>query len=193
MKPAVFLDRDGVIIENRAAYVRTWSDVTFLPGALQALVRLSQTPYAIVIVTNQSVIGRGLIPGSQIRDISRRIVSAIHEAGARIDGVYMCPHAPADNCDCRKPKPGLLTQAAEELNLDLGRSYMIGDALTDMDAAERAGVPQRMLVLSGRGAVQAQLPQAAQQAPFQIYPTLVEAVAAIHNPGTSLTSSEPPG
>lgn len=185
MNSAVFLDRDGVIIENRAAYVRSWSEVTFLPGALQALVQLSQSAHAIVIVTNQSVIGRGLIPGSQILDINRRIVGVIRDAGARIDGVYICPHAPDDNCECRKPKPGLLTQAAEELDLDLSRSYMVGDALTDLIAAERAGLLGRFLVLSGRGAVQAQLPEAAQLASFQVVPTLVEAVNAILHPAAN--------
>jgi D-glycero-D-manno-heptose 1,7-bisphosphate phosphatase len=179
MKAAVFLDRDGVIIENRETYVRTWSDVEFLPGALGSLAQLAGSPYAIVIVTNQSVVGRGLVPLGQIHDINRRIIKVIQQADGRVDGVYLCPHAPGDFCDCRKPKPGLLTQAAEELDLDLSRSFMIGDALSDMAAAEQAGIPQRFLVLSGRGADQTLLPQAAQMRPFLVVPTLVEAVAAI--------------
>jgi D-glycero-D-manno-heptose 1,7-bisphosphate phosphatase len=94
------------------------------------------------------------------RDINRRIVEEVEHTGGRIDRVYMCPHAPWEKCDCRKPKPGLILQAAEELSLDLARSIMIGDALTDLFAAKAAGISRMGLVLTGRGASQAQLPGA---------------------------------
>ncbi|MFN2196149.1 MAG: D-glycero-alpha-D-manno-heptose-1,7-bisphosphate 7-phosphatase [Anaerolineales bacterium] len=179
MKPAIFLDRDGVIIANQANYVRSWEDVTFLPGAVEALSRLADSPYEIVIVTNQSAVGRGLIPIGKAWEISHRMVAIIEQSGGRIDGVYMCPHAPADQCNCRKPNAGLLTQAAEELHLDLSQSFLIGDALTDLLAAQNAGVPNRLLVLTGRGAAQANLPQASQLRPFEMVPSLVEAVDLI--------------
>ena len=96
MHPAIFLDRDGVIIENQPAYVRSWDDVQFIPQALVALARLRDSLFKIVIVTNQSAIGRGQITLSEADSINRRLVQVIEKAGGRIDGVFMCPHAPID-------------------------------------------------------------------------------------------------
>jgi D-glycero-D-manno-heptose 1,7-bisphosphate phosphatase len=106
VEPAIFLDRDGVLIENRPSYVRGWEDVHIFHQALAALVRISTAPYKIVLVTNQSAVGRGLISSEVAWAINRRLVSVIEDAGGRIDGVFMCPHAPQDRCACRKPKPG---------------------------------------------------------------------------------------
>ena len=150
-RPAIFLDRDGVIIENRDEYVRSWADVSFIPGALNALASVAASGYAIVVVTNQSGVGRGLIPLADAEAINHRVLAEIARAGGRIDAAYICPHKPEDDCDCRKPRPGMLLRAARELNLDLSRSWMIGDALTDMQAGEAAGV-RSLLVLTGRGA-----------------------------------------
>jgi D-glycero-D-manno-heptose 1,7-bisphosphate phosphatase len=147
---AVFLDRDGVVNQNRADYVKDWSEVEFLPGAFDALRRLARTDFAIVLITNQSAVGRGIISQEEAWDINRRVVETIRAQGGRIDGAYLCPHRPDENCECRKPRPGMLLQAADELGLDLGRSYFIGDAVTDMQAAEAAGV-EGILVLTGRG------------------------------------------
>jgi D-glycero-D-manno-heptose 1,7-bisphosphate phosphatase len=153
-RSAVFLDRDGVINENRADYVKRWSEVEFLPAVFDALRRLAETDFAIVLVTNQSAVGRGVVSEESARSINRRIVETIRSQGGRVDGSYLCPHHPNDNCECRKPHPGMLFQAADELDLDLGQSYFIGDAITDMQAAEAAGV-QGILVLTGRGRSQA--------------------------------------
>jgi D-glycero-D-manno-heptose 1,7-bisphosphate phosphatase len=179
MKPAVFLDRDGVIIQNRENYVRTWEEVQILPGALDALVELAHSTYRIVIVTNQSAVGRGLISLSLAQEINHRLATTIQQAGGRVDRVYMCPHAPDEVCNCRKPRPGLLTQAAEELDLDLSRSFLVGDALTDLMAASQAGIPHRILVLTGRGKSQALLAEAHQLQPFTIVSHLAEAVERI--------------
>jgi D-glycero-D-manno-heptose 1,7-bisphosphate phosphatase len=179
VRPAVFLDRDGVIIQNREAYVRSWEDVEFLPHSLEAMSRLAKSPFVIVIVTNQSAVGRGIIPLSQAEMINRRVLETIARAGGRVDGVYMCPHAPEENCTCRKPKAGLLTQAAEELGLDLGRSILIGDALTDLEAAHAAGVPQKILLLTGRGADQVQLLKATNYLDYTVHASLGSAVQAI--------------
>jgi D-glycero-D-manno-heptose 1,7-bisphosphate phosphatase len=179
MRPAIFLDRDGVIIQNRDQYVRAWEDVHFLPLALEALANLANSPYRIVIVTNQSAVGRGLISLATAEQINQQVIDTIHQFLGRIDGVYLCPHAPQDDCECRKPKPGLLSQAAEELDLDLNRSILVGDALTDLQAGISAGIPRRILVLTGRGAEQQSLPRAAQLLPFEIYPSLFEAAQAI--------------
>lgn len=179
MYPAVFLDRDGVIIENRANYVRSWSDVSIYPQALTALAKLSHTPYKTIIVTNQSAVGRGLISLDEAQAINERLVQEISGAGGRIDRVYMCPHAPDAGCDCRKPKPGLLLRAQRELSLDMSRSLLIGDALSDLFAGDAACVPQVALVRTGRGATQAQLPAASSLGSLRIYDTLSSAVADI--------------
>lgn len=177
MYPAIFLDRDGVIIENRQNYVRSWADVSIFPQALEAIAQLSKSNYKVVIVTNQSGVGRGLIPLEVANEINRKLLAKITASGGRIDGVFMCPHAPADNCNCRKPAPGLLLQAAEALSLDLSHSVMIGDALTDLQAGVAAGVKQVMLVRTGRGADQETLPAAAQLGPFPAYENLTAAIA----------------
>lgn len=174
--PALFLDRDGVIIENRADYVRDWSDVEIFPQAISALTSIVQWPGKIIIVTNQSVVGRGIITMEQARDINQRLVQLIHARGGRIDAVYMCPHAPHDNCQCRKPRPGLLLQAAHDRNLDLPNSLMIGDALTDLAAGRAAGVSRVALLQTGRGRDQQKLPGAAALHPFPVYATLADAL-----------------
>lgn len=150
MLPAVFLDRDGVINENRDDYVRDWTEVRFIPGALEALARLSSLPFSIVLITNQSAIGRGILTLDQVEAIHRRLVMEIQTHGGRMDAVYYCPHHPDVGCECRKPKPGLLYRAAQDLELDLARSCLIGDAVSDVEAALAAGC-RPILVQTGRG------------------------------------------
>jgi D-glycero-D-manno-heptose 1,7-bisphosphate phosphatase len=154
MFPAILLDRDGVLIENRSDYVRDWSQVKILPEAIHALTFSEMKNYKIVIVTNQSAVGRGLISLESANGINRRLVNLIRHQGGQVDGVFMCPHKPDDGCFCRKPKPGLLLQAAKELSLDLRRSWMIGDAWSDVLAGQTAGVRQSILLKTGRGGEQ---------------------------------------
>jgi D-glycero-D-manno-heptose 1,7-bisphosphate phosphatase len=175
MYPAIFLDRDGVIIENRQTYVRRWEDVEIYPQALAALVQAKSTPYKLIIVTNQSAVGRGIIPLATAWEVNNRLVETIEHAGGRIDGVFMCPHAPYENCECRKPKPGLLLQAAQHLSLDLSRSVMIGDALSDLLAGQAAGIPLTVLVRTGRGARQAVEANSVKLGTFQTFDTLANA------------------
>lgn len=179
MRPALFLDRDGVIIENRPNYVRTWDDVQWLDSAVRALARIHALPHAIVLVTNQSGVGRGLIPRATADEINRRVVAHITACGGRVDAVYMCPHAPVDLCDCRKPQPGMLLQAAADLDLDLSQSIMIGDALTDIAAGRNAGVRHTALLETGRGATQHRLPAAAAYQPLTVYPDLEAALQSL--------------
>jgi D-glycero-D-manno-heptose 1,7-bisphosphate phosphatase len=150
-QPAIFLDRDGVIIENRDEYVRTWGDVAIFPQAVTALQQIASLPYRIIMITNQSGVGRGAIPLGEAEAINQRLVQELAFAGGRVDGVYMCPHAPSANCPCRKPQPGMILDAARAFNLDLARSLLIGDALTDLEAGARAGIPTLALVRTGRG------------------------------------------
>jgi D-glycero-D-manno-heptose 1,7-bisphosphate phosphatase len=176
MLPAIFLDRDGVIIENHPNYVRSWDEVVIYPQALDALVKLNSSPYKIIIVTNQSAVGRGIIPLETAWDINRRLVEVIQKAGGRVDGVFMCPHAPDEGCDCRKPKPGLFFQAARDLSIDLQRSVMIGDALSDLLAGQAAGIPRTALVLTGRGTEQTEFPLPPGLEPYQVFENLAEAL-----------------
>ena len=177
MHPAIFLDRDGVIIANRSDYVRSWTDVEIYPQALTTLAALRGKAYKIIIVTNQSPIGRGILSRTQVDEINRRLILEIEAAGGAVDGVYVCPHHPDDGCDCRKPQPGLLIQAAREHSIDLEESLMVGDALSDLQAGLAAGVGQVALVRTGRGARQEKDPQAAKMPPFRVYDTLSQALA----------------
>ncbi|GAB4579937.1 MAG: D-glycero-beta-D-manno-heptose 1,7-bisphosphate 7-phosphatase [Anaerolineales bacterium] len=176
MRPAIFLDRDGVIIENCPNYVRTWEDVQIFEQAISALADLANSKYAIVIVTNQSAIGRGIITNEQAHSINARLVQTIVQAGGRVDGVFMCPHKPEDECQCRKPKPGLLLQAANELFLDLSQSIMIGDAFTDLLAGQNARVQQVALVHTGRGLAQSKLAPPPELKPYSSHNTLADAL-----------------
>ncbi len=153
-RAAVFLDRDGVLNENRADYVRTWQQVVFLPGVFAALQRLAGSPLVVVVVTNQSAVGRGLMTVEGLAAINGGIVQQVQQAGGRIDAVYACPHRPDEGCPCRKPRPGMLLQAALDLDIDLARSFLVGDAVSDMEAALAAGC-QPVMVRTGRGRKQA--------------------------------------
>ncbi len=149
-KPAIFIDRDGVINRDRPDYVKSWAEFEFLPGVLNALRRLSVSPYTIVIVSNQSAIGRGLVTEETVEEIHFNMIQVIRKSGGRLDSIYFCPHTPDDGCDCRKPYPGLLLRAADDLNLDLPKSWFIGDSLRDLEAAIAVGV-HPVLVRTGHG------------------------------------------
>jgi len=179
MFPAIFLDRDGVIIENRPDYVRSWDDVNFFPQALTALASITNSSYKIIIVTNQSGVGRGLISLKTANEINQRLITEIEQHGGRIDRVFMCPHTPDEGCNCRKPQPGLILQAEKELSIDLKRSIMIGDALSDIQAGQLAGIARTMLVRTGRGVEQANLRIPSDLKPFQIFDTLSDALISI--------------
>ena len=146
---AVFVDRDGVINRERADYVRSWREFVFLPGALEAMTRLAFLGAPVLVLTNQSAIGRGYVSAVTVDDIHARMRAAIAETGGRVDRVYLCPHHPDEGCTCRKPAPGLLFQAAQDYGLDLDRCVFIGDSVTDAMAADAAGA-QAILVRSGR-------------------------------------------
>jgi D-glycero-D-manno-heptose 1,7-bisphosphate phosphatase len=148
---SVFLDRDGVINVNRDDHVKSWDEFVFLPGALEGLGALAVLPVRVIIVTNQSVVGRGIITLAQLNDIHARMVQVIEDHGGRVDRIYVCPHAPCENCVCRKPKPGLLLQAASDCDLDLSRCFMIGDQEGDVEAARAAGCRAILVSTSGEG------------------------------------------
>lgn len=177
--PALILDRDGVITENRENYIRSWADVAFCEGSLDAMAALAQLKLKIAIVSNQSVVGRGLMSLSATLDLNQRILQTVVDHGGRIDKSYICPHHPEAGCSCRKPRPGLVLQAAEELGLDLGLSILIGDALSDLEAGARAGVARLVLVRTGRGSVQEAAVRASHLPELEIFDNLLEATRAL--------------
>lgn len=138
--PAIFLDRDGVINERIVdGYVTSWRDFRFIEGIESALRRLARLRLPIIVVSNQAGVGKGLMGRRTLKHITCRLVEALERRGCRLDGVYYCPHRPEDACGCRKPKPGLLLQAARDWRIDLGRSVMVGDSGRDLEAAQAAG------------------------------------------------------
>jgi D-glycero-D-manno-heptose 1,7-bisphosphate phosphatase len=177
LRPGLFLDRDGVLIENREAYVRSLDQAVPIPGAFEALGAFCQASpgHAVVLVTNQAGLGKGIIAQGVVDEIHAACRAWAKAAGARIDAIYVCPDATDGLSECRKPRPGMLLQAARDLELDLADSVMIGDALTDIQAGHNAGT-RAILLRTGRGAAHEALVRAAGLA-VPIYDDLAAALA----------------
>lgn len=141
MSKAVFLDRDGVI--NRCAapheYIACWDRFEFLPGVKTAIRLLNEAGYLVLIVSNQRGVARGMMSMGDVEDIHRQMCKALEEAGARIDGIYVCPHD-VGQCSCRKPEIGLFLQAERDFPIDKAASWMVGDSDADAEAGSRYGV-----------------------------------------------------
>ncbi|HUI08596.1 MAG TPA: D-glycero-beta-D-manno-heptose 1,7-bisphosphate 7-phosphatase [Verrucomicrobiae bacterium] len=146
---AVFLDRDGTITES-TDYIGQVEYVVLIPHATQALKRLQDAGYKLFIITNQSGVGRGYFTREAVESIHAHLDEEFGRSGVRFDRYYVCPHHPEDNCECRKPKPKFLLDAAREYGLDLSHCFMIGDRASDIQAGLNAGV-QTVLVLTGDG------------------------------------------
>ena len=139
LKRVVFLDRDGVINRRRRDYVKSLEEFEILPGAVEAIARLS-SQRRVIVLTNQSAIGRGLVPFETVLAMHSRLAELVAEAGGKIDGFVICPHTPSDGCSCRKPAPGLFYRARDELGADLAGAVMVGDQPSDAEAAQAAGL-----------------------------------------------------
>lgn len=137
-KAAVFFDRDGTLIRD-VGYPRDPAQVEMIPGVLPVLRWLKQQGVMLVVFSNQSGIGRGIIQPEEAERVKERFIEMFRAEGIEFDGYFCCPHAPEEGCECRKPKPGMLLQAQKQLNLDPSRSYTIGDRLSDVEAGLRAG------------------------------------------------------
>ena len=155
-RPAVFLDRDGTINEQMG-YVNHLSRFQLLPGVARAIRSLNEAGLPVVVVTNQSGLARGYFPESLLEAVHAELHRLLAREGAHLDGLYICPHHPEAreerfrlDCDCRKPRTGLLERAAAELGLDLGRSYMVGDRWSDLRCGAAVGATT-VLVLTGYG------------------------------------------
>jgi D-glycero-D-manno-heptose 1,7-bisphosphate phosphatase len=147
-KKAVFLDRDGVVNVEKD-YAHKIEDFEFLSGVFEAVRAFNRGGYIVVVVTNQSGIGRGYYTSADFEKLTEYMLDRFKEEGCEIAGVYHCPHTPDSDCECRKPNPGMLLAAQKELDIDLSASWMIGDKESDIEAALAAGVQKTVLVRSG--------------------------------------------
>jgi D-glycero-D-manno-heptose 1,7-bisphosphate phosphatase len=138
LQKAIFLDRDGTVIQHEH-YLTDANKVALAHGTPRALQLFKDAGYLLVVITNQSVIGRGDGTEEEVNACNRRMCDLLNEHELEFDGLYYCPHTPEDHCRCRKPKPGMLNQAAHDLHLDIGQCVMIGDNITDVEAGHNAG------------------------------------------------------
>ena len=138
LRPAVFLDRDGTIMVD-VGYPKYARQVKLIPGVASALKEFQEKGFLIIIISNQSGIGRGYMTRNQAESVHKKVVSLLGDSGIEIDGAYYCPHAPADGCDCRKPSPAMLFDASRKFGIDLSRSFMIGDRDVDIETGKNAG------------------------------------------------------
>jgi|SRR5579871_5659519 len=158
-RPAIFLDRDGVLIED-VHYLAAPEQVRLIPGSAEAVAVLNRAGWPVVVVTNQAGVGKGLFPLDAVGAVHDHLTNLLATFGATVEGYYFCPHHPEaeietyrQRCECRKPQPGMLRRAAVELGLDLARSWMVGDRVSDLEAGAAAGC-RTILVRTGYGAGQ---------------------------------------
>lgn len=172
---AVFLDRDGVLNYNRSDHIKAPEELVPIPGAAAAVAALKRTGWAVVVVSNQSGLGRGLFDAAALEQITAKLCAGLETAGGGVDAIYYCPHAPGAGCDCRKPRPGLVFRAAREHGLDLARSYIVGDKSSDLECGRAAGL-RTVLVETG---LPEERPDPAAARPDHVACDLGEAVAWI--------------
>lgn len=181
--PAVFLDRDGTLIEE-VGYIDRIDRMVLFPWSLDAVRLLHTAGFRVIVTTNQAGVARGYFGEEFVADAHTHLDSLVRAAGAEVAGYYYCPHHPEANvpayrrvCDCRKPAPGMFLQAAREHDIDVSRSFAVGDRWTDVEAAARAGI-RPVLVLTGYGSVEAARPQPGLSAAF-LAETLIDATTWI--------------
>ena len=146
----VILDRDGVINYDSDDYIKSPDEWLPLPGSLEAIARLCRADYTVIVATNQAGVGRGIFSLDMLIRIHSKMASSIRDKGGRLDSVFFCPHNPADQCSCRKPKPGMLLEISDRLGIGLSGVPFVGDSLTDLEAAAAAGA-MPVMVKTGRG------------------------------------------
>lgn len=179
LKPAIFLDRDGVLIKSiHGDYVRTNDQIRLLPGVKMAMRRLLQAYSDLFIVTNQAAVAKNYITLPQAWSIQAAVEQAIGAQGRVVSAI--CPHTAQDSCECRKPKPGMILDLAARYQINLSASYLIGDSLTDVATAQKAGVTP-LMVLTGRGKEQYSQASSETLKNLQVFPSLREAVEYLLN------------
>jgi D-glycero-D-manno-heptose 1,7-bisphosphate phosphatase len=173
----VILDRDGVINKESDAFIKSPQEWVPLPGSLEAIARLTKAGYTVVVASNQSGIGRGLFTAKTLEDIHEHMKVEVTKAGGKIDSIFICPHKPEDNCDCRKPKPGLFHRIMAYYVMPMRGVPAIGDSLRDLEAARAAGA-RPILVRTGRGEIT--LKELGANAAFtEVYPNLNSVVTQL--------------
>lgn len=146
----VILDRDGVINEDSDNYIKSADEWIPIDGSLEAISRLKKAGYRIAVASNQSGLARGLFDEKALQAMHDKMTSLLAQRGSSVDGIFFCPHGPADNCICRKPKPGLLLQITKQFKVKSAETLFVGDSFTDIQAAKLAGI-QSALVKTGKG------------------------------------------
>jgi histidinol-phosphate phosphatase family protein len=144
---AVFVDRDGTLNQD-SGYVTSPEQLVLFPGVPEAIARLNDLGIKVIMVTNQSAIGRGMMTMQDLENIHARLDTLIRPFGASIDGIFSCPHHPQDHCVCRKPNTGLIYEAVDRFSLDLSRCYLVGDKLSDLEVAQKVAVPGILVLTS---------------------------------------------
>jgi D-glycero-D-manno-heptose 1,7-bisphosphate phosphatase len=175
LRRVVFLDRDGVINRDSPVYVKSWTEFEFLPRSLRALANLTAHGFTVIVITNQSAVGRGLISAAGLERMHRRMCAAVAAHGGRIRDIFFCPHRPADRCRCRKPKPGLILRARQIHGIDLTTAIMVGDSAKDIACARSAGCRCALLVQTGNGLRAQRDLQGRNLSPDQMSPDLFQA------------------
>lgn len=170
----IILDRDGVINHDSEQFIKSPEEWRPIDGSLEAIARLNQWGWRVVVASNQSGIGRGLFGMDTLNAIHDKMVKSLARMGGRLDAIFFCPHKADSTCDCRKPKPGMLLQIAERFNVDLDGVPLVGDSLRDLQAGEQVGC-KPYLVLTGKGQTTRLDP--ALPAGTLIYPDLATVVA----------------
>src|SRR3990167_3445614 len=143
---AIFLDRDGTLIEH-IPYLTDPNKVTLLPGVGEAIRRAREQGFLAILITNQSAIARGLLTERQLHKLHKRLCQLLNREKADLDGIFFCPHHPVDNCSCRKPKPGMILNAAQSHKVNIQNSFMIGHEWKDVEAGQSAGCRTILMAL----------------------------------------------
>ena len=139
MTKAIFLDRDGVINKERKDYVKSVEEFQIIDNIPKVIKILKEKGFVVIVITNQSAINRGLVTIETLNEIHNHLQKILKDNNTSIDDFYFCPHIPDENCKCRKPNPGMLIKAVQDHNIDMNQSFMIGNSLTDIQAAQKAG------------------------------------------------------
>lgn len=147
----VFLDRDGVINRDSDGFIKRVAEFVFIPRSLDAIRLLTESGFEVIVISNQSGVGRGIISSEGLSAIHRHLIKTVETHGGRIKSIFFCPHRPEDDCDCRKPKPGLIWKARDTYGISLSKAAMIGDKAIDIDCGRRAGCQKAILVRTGHG------------------------------------------
>ena len=147
----VFLDRDGVINQDSPEYIKSPEEFHFIPGSVEAVAQLTQNGFDIILITNQSAINRRMISTQTLDEIFLKMKKGIMNIGGEIKDIFYCPHMPEDQCDCRKPRPGLILKAQKKHRIDLSKAIMVGDSTKDIECAKNADCGYSALVRTGNG------------------------------------------